>query len=208
MFAIYCCSHDTNIIQMKAISIWELQFHLPIFFLKETWTGKDSGAEEFPQASCKRSWVLPLTMTPVHIEKSEIWVIQETQFSLAICGLSDYEWIAYAFSDSGVDTLEDDRDRSEEIDQEDSDEDDSEDGNDDDISFTEDPIVSDGQQDTKFSRNPREYFLTVIDVRLPRITNHFKDVSQIIKKSVKEIVSLEIRLQFGFIISAINAEYD
>jgi hypothetical protein len=151
--------------------------------------GKDSSPEESGQ-SCKRLWVLE-TNTRADIEKNENWEIKKKHFSFTICGVSDFEWMAYAFTNEQAEAPHDDSDESEEIHQEDDNEDDSEHGDDDDdeIPFTEDPIVSDGQQDAQFSRDPREYFLKTINVRLPWIIHHYKDVITVVQVSMKDTVS-------------------
>jgi hypothetical protein len=164
---------------------------LPIFFLNETSTGKDSSAEGFSKSSSKRSWTLPGTKTGTTTRNRETRVIQETHFSLTICGLSDYEWSAYSFTDSEAEGPQDEghKDHETDLEDDDNDDDDYELGHGDKIPYTEDRIVSDGQQDARYSRYPREQFLKPINVRLPWITNHYKDVCKVIETSVKETVS-------------------
>jgi hypothetical protein len=173
---------------------------MPMFFLVKALKSRNMSAKE-SQKHSERSWTLPSLKTSGDLDNSYEWIVKTTQFSLAVCGLNDYEWIAYAFANSEAEELEEETEDNDEGDREDAEEVDSEHGAEDDSPFTDDPILRDGQLDIKYSQNPREYWMIGIDGRISRIIIQYKEVVKVTQMSVDEMVSLQTSLCFVVIIS-------
>jgi hypothetical protein len=96
--------------------------------------------------------------------------LEEAHFSLSISGSDDDTWIAYGFAD---DTLDEDNEDNED----DEDNEQNEDEQPDTGEFTMDPMAPGGEVDMKMHRGgPREYFLTVYDVRIREASEKWCDV--------------------------------
>jgi hypothetical protein len=86
---------------------------------------------------------------PYHVEKAH--------FSISISGSNDENWVTHGFADEILDEEED----------EDEDDDTDQDETPGSGNFNMDPMAPTGEVDTNMHRkDPREYFLTVYDVRI------------------------------------------
>jgi hypothetical protein len=115
-------------------------------------------------------------------KESKELIIEESMFSLFISGYDDYKWDACAFSNSNANEIDSDDEEEEEEDE------DEEEGEGEETSFTRDPISSD-TVDPEYTRNPREYYLDVLDARLHKCFNSFKDAVTEVRCSIKVHVS-------------------
>jgi hypothetical protein len=101
--------------------------------------------------------------------------LEMAHFSLSISGFNDFTWVAYAFADETLD--EENEDDEDDDDDEDEDDKKMEDDAPDAATFIMDKIAPGGALDVKMHRkDPREYFLTVIDVRFREYTEMCCDV--------------------------------
>jgi hypothetical protein len=126
-----------------------------------------------------------------NFEEQKELIIEESQFSLTMCGRDEYRWSGYAFASSNAeenDGEDEDQSEGENEDEEDQDESDNDD-EEEEPSFTLDPISS-GALDAEYIRNPREYFLEGLNNRLLKSFNCFKDTAKVLEYSITHHVSL------------------
>ena len=99
--------------------------------------------------------------------------LEKAHFSLSISGFNDLTWVAYAFADDTLDEDNEDNDDSEDDEDDGKNEDEQPDAN----TFIMDKMAPGGEVDAKMHReDPREFFLTVYDVRIREATEKWCDV--------------------------------
>jgi hypothetical protein len=103
----------------------------------------------------------------------EKYGIYDAQMTLVICGSQNSKWVAWAFADACADDEEDE----DEDEDDDGEEEEDEDENDRYAGFHSDPIASAESRDSNLPFwDPREYFLTVFNLRIARIQNEWLNI--------------------------------
>jgi hypothetical protein len=124
-----------------------------------------------------------LKIQDLESEDARDYELYETQFSLTVCGFDDFRWVSYGFADSDY---EEEDTGDEDIDEEVEDGDQSGGKG---PGFIEDPIASCGKIDACHPiQNPREYFLTVFEIRSTEILNEWEHVVRTLERSINQCV--------------------
>lgn len=148
-----------------------MEFHLPYFALRSSPSPGDPA--ENVKIRSARQWT-DLSFLNIPLPKSQgqgRHGIYEAQISFVICGSDHSRWAAYAFDDTYYDSNNL------------GDEDFAHGG------LCEDLIASDGELDASFPiGDPREYFLTIFEIRIDRVRREWMLLVRSVERSIKEYV--------------------
>ena len=126
--------------------------------------------------------------------------LYEAQFSLAICGVHNYNWISYVFADIKHNAASPDTTEESALDDEDAEEADEDDEEEESDLFTEDPTASDNVGEVvgqdRFTWDPLGYFLQIFDTRMEQvIVKEWRCVVTEVKRAVISAPSQGAMLQ-------------
>ncbi|OCK76055.1 hypothetical protein K432DRAFT_307225 [Lepidopterella palustris CBS 459.81] len=157
----------------RQFPIFQFEFQLPYFALR-TSSPRTNRSQETVNSKSPRKWT-DLSFLKIRTSKPQNerkYGIFDAQISIVICGSDELRWVAYAFADTEFDNEN------------------LEDG---DFSYEgphEDPIASNGRLANDPLWNPREYFLTICNVRMVQVLKEWQYLVRILERSITEYVRL------------------
>jgi hypothetical protein len=160
-----------------------MDFHLPYLALRpwvspkaQPTTNKNSSFRKWTDIS-----FLGTKQSPLHRPNEALY---EAQISLCVFGIDNRKWTAYCFVDTYFNNAETVKSSDEDsgYDSEDQDEDSY-------VYFSEDPIASEGEHSFGLDANlpiwdPREYYLTVIRLRVGRVLQEWRLIVLVVDRRV------------------------
>jgi len=148
--------------------MFHLELHLPYFVLRPGPPPREVNIKRRSQ------WIdLSFLQTDSKSKSQEIRGIYRAHISLAIYGVSDIRWVAYAFDNNDFDDKE-------------FDEEDSEDDGDHYKVFQEDPIASNGEFDANAPIwDSREYFLMIFQNRIAKVLTEWEYLVRWVERNIE-----------------------
>ncbi|KAF2175153.1 hypothetical protein K469DRAFT_611726 [Zopfia rhizophila CBS 207.26] len=144
----------------KGFPFFQLELHLPYLALRALPPNKDHSQKRGYRNPLRRSTDLSFLLGPARNSRDQrTYLMHEAHISFVVCGSDDSRWVAYAFEeDDRRDLCEGDYD---------------------------DPIASNGALFANEPlRNPREYFLTILKVRMAQVLQEWQYVVRKLERSI------------------------